>query len=207
MNESMHFLDEIQNAYRNGDTPKALSDFFNKVQGYNDNKQFLSFMKECSSRRNIMERLSVIQELLEDNLDADSVEINDRNSVFIQLLCGILDDMNYSEENDGFGIQIFCNNSLEDQFHLTKTDRYHQFKNIRPGSYVIKLSTAMVIWQKQLQDEDVIFNKGKHQKELKLAARTEPGNIEPELEEIVMGKIKISVFAGIEAGIMEIRWL
>lgn len=207
MNEGMHFLNQVQDAYRDKDAAKSLADFFSKAQIYNNDPEFMSFMNESILCRNGMEQLSVIQSLLDQDLIADSMEINGWDLGFMEILCGIYDQIMFSEKNKSLGIQIFCNNTPQHQFDFTETNRYHRCKNIRPGSYLIKLSTGMVVWHKELQEKHVIWNKEQHQKELKLAAHTKPDNIEPVLEEIVMRKIKICVFAGIDAGIMEIRLL
>jgi len=80
-------------------------------------------------------------------------------------------------------------------------------ESIFPGHYQIRLDTGLVIWERYLNEQELLWASAFPTKTLKMAADTgEPGS-EPTCEFSLMdGALMLRVFAGIESGLLEVQW-
>ncbi len=73
--------------------------------------------------------------------------------------------------------------------------------SISPGSYKIQFSNGRVLWEGDLKREDVIWAYAYPDKDLLMAAETEPSQREPTRTlSLLNGELIIQVFAGLESG-------
>jgi hypothetical protein len=76
--------------------------------------------------------------------------------------------------------------------------------SIRPGRYTIRLSNGRVLWEGVISPKDVIWAFAYPDKDLPMAAETEPSQTEPtKTLNLLNGELIIQVYAGLESG--EIR--
>lgn len=79
---------------------------------------------------------------------------------------------------------------------------------IQPGEYTLELETGLRLWERALERRDVIWSDDSNSKRFAVAASSDAGAAaHPTVEEAVLaGALDIRVFAGIEAGWIEIEW-
>ena len=74
-------------------------------------------------------------------------------------------------------------------------------RSVNPGSYTVRLSNGRILWQGDLTREDVIWAFAYPEKDLPMAAETEPQGQEPTRRMSRLGgELTIYVFAGLESG-------
>ena len=72
---------------------------------------------------------------------------------------------------------------------------------ISPGRYTVRFSNGRVLWEGDLKREDVIWAYAYPDKDLPMAAETEPSQREPTRTlSLLNGELIIQVFAGLESG-------
>ena len=78
---------------------------------------------------------------------------------------------------------------------------------IRPGRYRLKLETGLVLWEGRLAERDLVWSQAFPGQALRLAADTEESAQRPTREVgLLEGAVVLRVFAGVEAGTMEIEF-
>lgn len=78
---------------------------------------------------------------------------------------------------------------------------------ISPGTYTLGLETGSVLWENTLREADLLWSQSARRRPLKLAAET-PGAVAQPTREVSLlgGELSFRVFAGIEAGRIEVEW-
>ena len=78
---------------------------------------------------------------------------------------------------------------------------------ISPGTYTLRLETGRVLWEVTLREADLVWSQSSRQRPLKLAAETPGAVAQPAREASLLGgELILRVFAGIEAGRIEVEW-
>ena len=207
MTEELKFLQQIVKAYDRKDSASSLTAFFRQVDPLKINHQFTLFMKECLAYRDSLEKLGVLQEFLsiDDYQNLGKYGPQKVNHTLQSLLDDIVTEIGYPAKTEEIEIRIFFNHALHCQVVFSHDSNFHVIKNILPGLYIIKLSTGRIIWEKHLTSRHVLLKPPAEQRELKLAAQTGPDRRAATLEDVIMGKIRMRVFAGTNGGVMEIK--
>ena len=78
---------------------------------------------------------------------------------------------------------------------------------IGPGAYVLELETGRGLWEATLRAADLIWSQSSRRGPLNLAADTPGAGVQPTREASLLGgEIILRVFAGVEAGRIEVEW-
>ena len=209
MMKDIDFLQDIVRSYQQPDCVESLTAFFKQADRLETDSQFACFMNECLKYRNELERLSVLQDFL--NVDSYKIQNKDKIRASHENLQSLLDNIasviDYPAEIKDFKILIFFDNSLKHQVVLSRDSNLHIIKNILPGMYTIKLSTGLTLWQKYLISTHVFLVPPAEQTEFKLAAQTTPDRRKPTVEDTIMDRVSVRVFAGVNGGTMEVELL
>ena len=104
-------------------------------------------------------------------------------------------------------IDLFCGPRKISRLVFAKDKTKQSVSGIVPNGYVLKLDTGWVLWKKQLTAEDVIWKNAFTGQDLQLAAESGAADQRP-TQRIVLfnGQLTVSLFAGIESGVLEIQW-
>ena len=209
MTEELTFLQHIARAYQREDYTEHLAALFNKTDLLAMDDQFALFMAECLAYRDRLERLGVLQQALSIG-NHQNLAKHERNQVE-HTLESLLDDIDmesdHSAGSDDVEIRIFLNNTLHHQIVFSHDANCHIIEDILPGTYLIKLSTGRTVWERQLTRRHVLLEPPMGQAELRLAAQTGPGRQATTLEDDIMERVRIRIYAGTNGGAMKIELL
>jgi hypothetical protein len=209
MTERLTFLQQIVKAYQQGGCAGRFADFFGQRGSIETEPMFAVFMTECMAYREHLERLGILQAYLSTKEDPKPVDDQLRPSedaYTAALLSEISREIGHSVQTGPPEIQIYHNTVLLHRIVFSSKTGLYLCKNILPGTYTIKLLTGRVIWERELMSSEVLLTFSTDQTEVKVAAQTTSGESAPTLEDCVMDRIRIRVFAGPDSGSMEIGY-
>ena len=111
---------------------------------------------------------------------------------------GISAPIEITVSRDGVEVEVIA---------FTHSGEIHPVGRVRPGHYVLRLSTGRVLWRGDLGVQDVEWGAAFPDRALDLAADTEGAKgIPTRTFNLLEGELTVRILPGIEAGTMEITW-
>lgn len=81
-------------------------------------------------------------------------------------------------------------------------------KDIHPGQYRIELDTGRIVWQGDLLDQDLLWQKAYPHAPLEMAAESQESDLTPTIERVLLdGELIIRIYPGVESGWLEIEFV
>jgi hypothetical protein len=102
-------------------------------------------------------------------------------------------------------IKIEKDGQLFASFAYSPSSERSLVKGITPGSYSIKLSTGLLIWQGKLSEKELIWTKAFPREKVKAAAETKAiGQKTSHSEPLLNGELTLEIFPGLESGAIQL---
>ena len=224
----LFFIPIIAKALKNGDPERAMKDAFDQIkdlggqpeyrEGFDQFLKFIDFTmlsSQESFKGDVTFFIDAIYRLI---CDLASGEFEGSEELKEELISAINNHPTWKAEFERIGnmIQDFMVPDHEFGVEVLKDDKIigalpvsqmsATFSHITPGTYTIRLSTGRIVWEEKLSREDLIWTYAYPEKDLAVAAETEPIDQTPtRIEAILDGELEINVFAGLESGEIRIR--
>ena len=222
----LYFIHIIARALSSDDPKRAMEEAFSEIRKLGNQheyeegfRQFLEFVKSAitPSVQDSEERIQqiknaihgLIYDLATDTFGGDEEQKNALIKAFKSI-----PEWKAEYERIKEDAQAFQAPETPMEVELLKGDRIigssaisaesTSISSISPGSYKIQFSNGRVLWEGDILREDVIWAFAYPDKDLPMAAKTEPSLREPTRTlSLLNGELIIQVFAGLESG--EIR--
>ena len=230
MTDDMYFLPLLAEALHQKNPKAALREAFTKIQelgGKPAYKQgFLQFKRFIASVRDFSEKPFSLpdnfpQELVRDLLLPLAIGLFEDDQKEEQALRDLINSIpawkeefenlqaeaSKSEATDGplkiilmRDDEIICSVPIESSRITT------MIKNVKPGSYELKLDTGRVIWEGRLSEEDLLWTYAFPHEDLALAADTGDAVLRVSREiKLLNGEVILRVYPEIESGRIEME--
>lgn len=195
MSENLYFVALIGRALRHPDPKSALKKAFEEIEALGRlpeyEKGFVQFQRFMAEVKRNWEKPS---EDLEDVL-AQPGRLHEFGKLLDDLAYRVLEIV---VERDGEPI---------DTLQCRRVPVTKHVKNVRPGKYVVRLSTGRVIWEEELTVQELVWEHAFPEQPLRLAADTESAVERASREARVLnGEVTIRVFPGAESGSLELKF-
>lgn len=96
-------------------------------------------------------------------------------------------------------VEVLKNDQVIDSFPITVEP--FSIHSIIPGQYTVRLSNGRVLWEGDINEEDVIWTYAYPQKDLPMAAKTdESRQIPTKTVSLLNGEFIMQIYAGLESG-------
>jgi len=217
--KNLYFLPIIAKAFDSLDDGQSLNQAIQRIielgelpeyeKGY---KQFLAFVN-YGMEKNHNVKIDEIKLRLTEKLATG--EIDGPDEVGESLLEGILkEDKLRSEFNriksnlhsdvpDDYSleIQLFKGDKFIEEFSYNSKSPLYEFRRIYTGYYTIKLSNGRILWQSELELNDLVWKEAFPDQEYELAADTTGELGETSLDKTLSEKsLRVRVYPGLESG-------
>ena len=221
--KKLYFIPIIAQALESGDPKKAMQEAFNKIQAlgtqpeYKEGfRQFLELVKTAvkpsdeDSEEKIQQiknaTYSLIYDLATDTFEGDEAQ----KEALINALEGhpqwkaeyerIKNEaQDFLAPETEIEIEVLRENQIIGSF-LISTDP-SSLGSISPGRYTVRFSNGRVLWEGDVSREDVLWTFAYPEKDLPMAAETEPSQREPTRTiSLLDGELLMHIFAGLETG-------
>jgi hypothetical protein len=222
----LYFIPIIARALRSDDPKRAMEEAFSEIRKLSNQaeykegfRQFLEFVEVAvkPSAQDSEERIQIVKnaiyrliyDLATDTFDGDEERKDDLIKAFRNI-----PEWKAEYERIKEDAQAFQAPETPMEVEVLKGDRIigssaispepTSISSISPGSYKIRFSNGRVLWEGDILRKDVIWAFAYPDKDLPMAAETEPSQREPTRTlHLLNGELIIQVFAGLETG--EIR--
>ena len=222
----LYFIAIIARALSSVDPKRAMEEAFSEIRELGNQpeyeeglRQFLEFVEVAvkPSGQDSEERIQLVKnaiyrliyDLATDTFDGDE----EQKDAFVKAFRSI-PELKAEYERIKEDAQVFQAPETPMEVEVLKGDRIigssaispgpTSISSISPGSYKIQFSNGRVLWEGDILREDVIWAFAYPDKDLPMAAKTEPSQREPTRTlSLLNGELIIQVFAGLESG--EIR--
>jgi len=117
----------------------------------------------------------------------------------------IVQKISIADEIPPISLELERDNEIIKTFEFSEEKREHRIPHIVPGLYRLSLSTGRVLWEGTITSQDVIWVKAFPGKNYTVAADT--GDLEQNasrVEELLDGEVNLSIFPGLESGMLVI---
>ena len=224
--KKLYFIPIIARALSSVEPKRAMEEAFSEIRELGNQaeyaegfRQFLEFVKSVvtPSAQDSEERIQLVKnaiyrliyDLATDTFDGDEEQKDALINAF-----RIIPEWNAEYERIKEETQAFQASETPMEVEVIKGDRVigssaisiepTSISSISPGNYTIRFSNGRVLWEGNILPKDVIWAFAYPDKDLPMAAETEPSQREPTRTLILLnGELIIQVFAGLESG--EIR--
>lgn len=225
-NKNLYFIPIIARAFSSVDQKRAMKEAFSEIRELGNQaeyeegfRQFLEFIEAAvkPSDQDSKERVQLvtnaiyrlIYDLATDTFDGDEEQRDALLNAFTNIPEWKAEYKRIKED-----AQAFQAPETPMEVEVLKGDRIigssaispgpTSISSISPGSYKIRFSNGRVLWEGDILREDVLWAFAYPDKDLPMAAETEPSQREPTRTlHLLNGELIIQVFAGLETG--EIR--
>ncbi len=222
----LYFIPIIAYALSSDDPKQAMEEAFSEIRKLGNQpeyeegfRQFLEFVKSAitPSAQDSEERIQqiknaihgLIYDLATDTFDGDEEQKNDLIKAFRNIPEWKAEYERIKEEAQAFQapetpmeVEVLKGDRIIGSSAISTEPTY--ISPISPGRYTVRFSNGRVLWEGDLKREDVIWAYAYPEKDLPMAAETEPSQREPTRTlSLLNGELIIQVFAGLESG--EIR--
>ena len=225
-NKRLYFIPIIARAFSSVDPKRAMEEAFSEIRELGNQaeyeegfRQFLKFVEVSvkPSAQDSEERIQIVKnaiyrliyDLATDTFDGDEEQKHALIKAFRNIPEWKAEFERIKEE-----AQVFQAPETPMEVEVLKGDRIigssaisiepTSISSISPGNYTIRFSNGRVLWEGNILPKDVIWAFAYPDKDLPMAAETEPSRREPTRTLILLnGELIIQVFAGLESG--EIR--
>jgi hypothetical protein len=224
-NQNLYFIRLLQEAFRNPDRKRAIKAAIDEIEsksklaeyreGYRNFQAFLRAIdKYASSEPEIAGSLGA--EIIESKMIDILTNIFQGNEKDKQALMKLIKtDSGLLSDYEALKTEIseFLPTETLIMIEILKDDRYYasfayepstkliSVKGITPGSYTIRLSTGVLLWEGQLQEKELIWTKAFPKEKVKAAAETKAiGQKASHSEPLLNGELTLEIFPGLESG-------
>jgi hypothetical protein len=225
-NKRLYFIPIIAQALNSDDPKRAMEEAFSEIRELGNQseyaegfRQFLEFVEVAvkPSAKDSKERVQIVKnaiyrliyDLATDTFDGDEEQKNALLNAFRSIPEWKAEYERIKEEAQAFQapetpmeVEVLKDDRIIGSSVLSAKATF--ISSIRPGSYTIRFSNGRVLWEGVISPKDVIWAFAYPDKDLPMAAETEPPQREPTRTlNLLNGELIIQVFAGLESG--EIR--
>ena len=222
----LYFIPIIARALSSDDPKRAMEEAFSEIRKLGNQpeyeeglRQFLEFVKSAitpsaqDSEERIQQIKNAIHALIYD-LATDTFDGDEKQKDALIKAFRSIPECNVEYERIKEEAQAFQAPETPMEVEVLKGDRIigssaispesTSISSISPGSYKIRFSNGRVLWEGDILREDVIWAFAYPEKDLPMAAETEPSQRKPTRTlHLLNGELIMQVFAGLESG--EIR--
>jgi hypothetical protein len=228
VDNDMYFIVIIADAFRQANRQAALKEAFEKIKslgqkdeyksGYEQFERFMAAVDSHTKKNKARGLWDNIVKVLITELATDTFEGTDEQRQ--KILEIITSNPKWQKEYESLAnevqlisvpfeqieISILRDEKTINTVQLTKKSCSKVLDKILPGLYKIVLSTGRVLWEGQLCDNELIWSKVFEGKPIKMAADSGSVKAKPTKSiNLLAGEISLNIFAGIEAGSLEIK--
>ncbi len=222
----LYFIPIIARALSSDDPKQAMEEAFSEIRKLGNQpeyeegfRQFLEFVKSANtpSAQDSEERIqqiknaihALIYDLATDTFDGDEERKDDLIKAFRNIPEWKAEYERIKEEAQAFQapetpmeVEVLKGGRIIGSSAISPEST--SISSISPGSYKIRFSNGRVLWEGDILREDVIWAFAYPDKDLPMAAETEPSQRKPTRTlHLLNGELIMQVFAGLESG--EIR--
>jgi hypothetical protein len=228
-NQNLYFIRLLQEAFRNPDRKRAMKAAIDEIEskstlaeyreGYRNFQAFLQAIdKYASSEPEIASGLGA--EAMESKMIeilTNTFEGNEKDKqAIIELIKadpGLLSDYEalkteiseFLPAETAIMIEILKDGRPYTSFAYKPLSSLISVKGITPGSYAIKLSTGLLLWEGHLQEKELIWTKAFPKEKVKAAAETKAIGRKASLSKLLLnGELTLEVFPGLESGAIQL---
>jgi hypothetical protein len=228
-NQNLYFIRLLQKAFRSPDKKRAMKAAIDEIEsksklaeyseGYRNFQAFLKAIdKYASSEPEIAGSLGaeIIESKMIDIL-TNTFQGNEKDKQAISELLkadpGLLSDYEalkteiseFLPAEASIMIEILKDGRSYASFAYEPSTKLISVKGITLGSYVIKLSTGLLLWGGQLQEKELIWTKAFPKEKVKAAAETKAIGRKASLSKpLLNGELILEVFPGLESGAIQL---
>ncbi len=228
-NQNLYFIRLLQAAFRNPDRKRAIMAAIDEIEskkklaeyreGYRNFKVFLKAIDSyASSDPEIAGSLGaeIIESKMIDIL-TNTFQGNEKDMQAIMKLIeadpGLLSDYEtlkteiseFLPTDTVIMIEILKDGRSYASFAYEPSTKLVSVKGITPGSYTIRLSTGLLLWEGQLQEKELIWTKAFPREKVKAAAETKAISRKASLSEsLLKGELILEIFPGLESGAIQL---
>ena len=222
----LYFIPIIARALSSDDPKRAMEEAFSEIRKLGNQpeyeeglRQFLEFVKSAitPSAQDSEERIqqiknaihALIYDLATDTFDGDEERKDDLIKAFRNIPEWKAEYERIKEEAQAFQapetpmeVEVLKGDRIIGSSAISTEPTY--ISPISPGRYTVRFSNGRVLWEGDILGKDVIWAFAYPEKDLPMAAETEPLQREPmRTLYLLNGELIIQIFAGLESG--EIR--
>lgn len=228
-NLNLYFIRLLQKAFRSPDKKRAMEEAIDEIEsksklseyreGYRNFQAFLKAIdKYASSEPEITGSLgaeiieSKMIDILTNTFEGD--EENKRAIIeFIKADPGLLSDYEalkteiseFLPTEASIMIEILKDGSLYASFVYEPLSKLISVKGLTAGSYAIRLSTGLLLWEGQLTEKELIWTKAFPKEKVKAAAETKAIGRKASLSKPLLNdELTLEVFPGLESGAIQL---
>ena len=219
----LYFIPIIARALSSDDPKRAMEEAFSEIRKLGNQpeyeeglRQFLEFVKSAitPSAQDSEERIqqiknaihALIYDLATDTFDGDEERKDDLIKAFRNIPEWKAEYERIKEEAQAFQapetpmeVEVLKGDRIIGSSAISTEPTY--ISPISPGRYTVRFSNGRVLWEGDILREDVIWAFAYPDKDLPMAAETEPSQREPTRTlSLLNGELIIQVFAGLESG-------
>ncbi|MFH1614963.1 MAG: hypothetical protein ABIG61_07755 [Planctomycetota bacterium] len=216
MNNELYFIPILQEALKQPDRQKALSDALYKIDRFGKSERFkegfqnfISFVTESYQRHYLIEEnqsLRQIVDLLSESFESlypetNGVELSGRGwkEKYLKIAA-------FSQSTLPLEITIFGNNQLVGSVSLAQNNKSQKFSGITPGNYTIRFSTGRTLWKGEIIEKDLMARKTLDGQIIKLAADSGDFKARPSrIVTILKDQVVLKIFKGLYSGVIQIE--
>jgi hypothetical protein len=228
-NQNLYFIRLLQKAFRSPDKKRAMRAAIDEIEsksklaeyreGYRNFQAFLKAIdKYASSEPEIASGLAAeIIELKMIDILTNTFQGNEKDKRAILELIkadpGLLSDYEalkieiseFLPAEASIMIEIIKNGSLYTSLAYEPSSTLVSVKGITPGSYAIRLSTGLLLWEGQLQEKELIWTRAFPKEKVKAAAETKAIPRKASLSKpLLNGEFTLEIFPGLESGAIQL---
>ncbi|MDD3558267.1 MAG: hypothetical protein PHW27_06790 [Melioribacteraceae bacterium] len=105
-------------------------------------------------------------------------------------------------------IELYKDGTKVSSIPIDKDSTKMVFNKIEPGYYSISFSNGRLLWESEITKKEIMWDEAFPEEHYPMAADTGEGKLDPtRSEEIVVGEITLSIFPGLESGIIVLSFL
>ena len=221
--KTLYFIPIIARALSSDDPKRAMEEAFSEIRKLGNQpeyeegfRQFLEFVKSAitpsvqDSEERIQQIKNAIYRLIYD-LATDTFDGDEKQKDALIKAFRSIPECNVEYERINKEAQAFLAPETPIEVEVLKRDRIigtsaistepTYISTISPGRYTVRFSNGRVLWEGDILREDVIWAFAYPDKDLPMAAETEPSQREPTRTlSLLNGELIIQVFAGLENG-------
>jgi hypothetical protein len=228
-NQNLYFIRLLHEAFRNPDRKRAIKAAIDEIEskkklaeyreGYRNFQAFLKAIdKYASSDPEIAGSLGaeIIESKMIDIL-TNTFQGNEKDKQAISELLksdpGLLSDYEalkteiseFLPTETLIIIEILKDGRSYASFAYEPSTKLISVKGITPGSYAIRLSTGLLLWEGQLREKELVWTKAFPKEKVKAAAETKAIGRKASLSKpLLNGELTLEVFPGLESGAIQL---
>lgn len=227
---NLYFLPLIADAFESADPEDAFKRAIKKIvelgempdykQGYYQFEEFMGSGIDClvsapEYSQDLIKTLRqrILEKLASGTFDGPSetkkrileiINQNEKLKIEYKRLSSILPHI--EPEKHHLEIQLFREDKFVSEYQIAKEISKYEFAKIKPGFFSLKLSNGRILWQGELEPQDLFWADAFPDREYSMAADTEGITSVVSLEkELLDSELYLSIYPGLESGRIVIK--